>query len=54
LSFRDAADFDRTLPELLGAGARLVSVSPVKETLEDRFLREVGGGEGAREVVGEG
>ncbi|MGH9335752.1 MAG: hypothetical protein ACRD21_18610, partial [Vicinamibacteria bacterium] len=42
LSFRDAAEFDRTLPDLLASGARLVSVSPVKATLEDHFLREVG------------
>jgi hypothetical protein len=41
LSFRDTGDFDALLPQLLSGGARLVSVNPVKETLEDHFLREV-------------
>jgi ABC-2 type transport system ATP-binding protein len=46
LSFRARADFDRTLPLLLENGVRLVSLNPVKETLEDHFIREVqqGGG----------
>jgi ABC-2 type transport system ATP-binding protein len=47
LSFRDRGEFDRTLPLLLSNGVRLVSLNPVKETLEDHFIREVraGGGE---------
>lgn len=47
ISFDDAADFERTLPFLVESGVRLISVTPVKETLEDHFFREVkaGGGE---------
>jgi ABC-2 type transport system ATP-binding protein len=47
LSFPDSPSFERTLPLLLESGVRLVSVTPVKETLEDRFVREVKAG-GAR------
>lgn len=46
LSFTDAPSFDRTLPLFLENGVRLVSVTPVKETLEDRFVREVKAGGG--------
>jgi ABC-2 type transport system ATP-binding protein len=41
LSFLDAPSFERMLPLLLENGVRLISVTPVKETLEDRFVREV-------------
>jgi ABC-2 type transport system ATP-binding protein len=33
---------DRVLSDLTGRGARLVSLNPVRETLEDFFLRQVG------------
>jgi hypothetical protein len=37
--------FEKALPLLIGGGgARLVSVNPVKETLEDHFFREVKAG----------
>jgi ABC-2 type transport system ATP-binding protein len=45
LSFRDRTEFDRTLPRLLEGGVRLLALNAVKETLEDRFLREVKSGE---------
>jgi ABC-2 type transport system ATP-binding protein len=41
LSFRDREEFDRALPLLLENGVRLVSLNPVKESLEDHFIREV-------------
>jgi ABC-2 type transport system ATP-binding protein len=41
ISFPDAPSFERALPLFVESGARLVSVTPVKETLEDRFIREV-------------
>jgi len=44
ISFGDSADFERTLPFLVESGVRLVSVTPVKETLEDHFVREVKAG----------
>jgi ABC-2 type transport system ATP-binding protein len=44
LSFRDTADFERALPVLIEGGARLTSLNPVKETLEDHFVREVKAG----------
>lgn len=44
LSFPDREEFDRTLPLLLENGVRLVSLNPVKETLEDHFIREVATG----------
>jgi ABC-2 type transport system ATP-binding protein len=45
LSFRDRAEFDRALPQLLQSGARLVALNVVKESLEDRFMREVAAGD---------
>jgi ABC-2 type transport system ATP-binding protein len=44
LSFRDREEFDRALPLLLENGVRLVSLNPVKESLEDHFIREVNTG----------
>jgi ABC-2 type transport system ATP-binding protein len=44
---------DRLLTELMAAGATLVSLNPVRETLEDLFVRRVAAvGEGAREEAG--
>jgi ABC-2 type transport system ATP-binding protein len=45
LSFARSEDFDAALPTLLDGGARLVSVAPVKQTLEDHFVHEVSGGD---------
>ncbi len=44
LSFPDIPSFENSVPVLLAGGAHLVSVSPVKETLEDHFFREVKAG----------
>ncbi len=44
LSFPDVPSFERALPLLIEGGAHLVSVNPVKETLEDHFVREVKAG----------
>jgi ABC-2 type transport system ATP-binding protein len=44
ISFPDNPSFEKALPVLLGGGARLLSVNPVKETLEDHFFREVNAG----------
>jgi ABC-2 type transport system ATP-binding protein len=44
ISFPDVPSFEKSLPLLIGGGARLVSVNPVKETLEDHFFREVQAG----------
>jgi ABC-2 type transport system ATP-binding protein len=44
LSFPGRAEFDRSLPLLIENGVRLVSLNPVKETLEDHFIREVRAG----------
>jgi ABC-2 type transport system ATP-binding protein len=44
LSFPDIPSFERALPVLIEGGAHLVSVNPVKETLEDHFFREVKAG----------
>jgi ABC-2 type transport system ATP-binding protein len=44
LSFSDIPSFERALPILIEGGAHLVSVNPVKETLEDHFFREVKAG----------
>jgi ABC-2 type transport system ATP-binding protein len=44
LSFADIPSFERALPILIEGGAHLVSVNPVKETLEDHFFREVKAG----------
>jgi ABC-2 type transport system ATP-binding protein len=44
LSFPDSSSFESALALLLSGGARLVSVNPVKETLEDHFVREVRAG----------
>jgi ABC-2 type transport system ATP-binding protein len=49
IAFPGPKEFDSALPLLLEAGARLVSVNPVKETLEDRFVREIGMGPGEAE-----
>ena len=32
---------DRTLAEMIGQGAQLVSLNPVRETLEDFFVQQV-------------
>ena len=42
LSCSEQAEFDAAAAELIQAGARLLSVTPVKQTLEDFFVREVG------------
>ncbi|HXV61088.1 MAG TPA: hypothetical protein VEK15_10370 [Vicinamibacteria bacterium] len=42
------ADLDALLPRILSDGARLVSVNPVRETLEDHFVREVRAGDGGQ------
>jgi hypothetical protein len=52
-SLRDRSSAGRTpeelLRELVGAGATLVSLNPVRETLEDVFVRRVAAmGDGAR------
>lgn len=49
IAFPGPREFDFALPMLLEGGARLVSVNPVKETLEDRFVREIGMGPGVAE-----
>jgi ABC-2 type transport system ATP-binding protein len=46
VAFATSEDFDAALPRLLEAGARLVSVNRVKETLEEHFVREIGGDAG--------
>jgi ABC-2 type transport system ATP-binding protein len=46
ISFPDVPTFEKALPVLLTGGAHLVSMNPVKETLEDHFLREVKAGAG--------
>jgi ABC-2 type transport system ATP-binding protein len=43
-----AADVNAFLGAALAAGARVVSVSPRKESLEDLFVREASAGPGAR------
>src|SRR5207248_2464017 len=46
---------DRILPELTAAGATLVSVNPIRETLEDFFVEQVTGQsstENGRRTVG--
>jgi ABC-2 type transport system ATP-binding protein len=45
LSFPGRAELDAALPILLQGGARVVSVHPLAETLEDHFVREVASGE---------
>jgi ABC-2 type transport system ATP-binding protein len=37
------ADLDKALAALLGAGARVQSVQPVRQSLEDYFMKEMGG-----------
>jgi ABC-2 type transport system ATP-binding protein len=49
IAFRGSKEFDSALPLLLEGGARLLSVTPVKETLEDHFVREIGMGPGVSE-----
>jgi len=44
ISFPDIPSFEKALPVLIEGGAHLVSVNPVKETLEDHFFREVNAG----------
>jgi len=45
---------DRLLPELLAGGAKLISLNPLHDTLEDFFLKRVAeAGEAAR-ATGEG
>jgi hypothetical protein len=39
---------ERTLAELVGQGAALVSLTPVRDTLEDFFVRQVSGPQPAR------
>jgi ABC-2 type transport system ATP-binding protein len=41
VSFKDAAEFDKALRFFVENRVRLVSATPVKETLEDHFMREV-------------
>ncbi len=41
VSFAEGADFDRLLPAVIEGGARVVSVTPVKQRLEEHFVREV-------------
>jgi ABC-2 type transport system ATP-binding protein len=49
IAFAGPKEFDAALPLLLAGGARVVSVNPVKETLEDRFVREISTGPGVAE-----
>jgi ABC-2 type transport system ATP-binding protein len=49
ISFPGRAELDAALPVLLGSGARVVSVNPLAETLEDHFVREIGAGKEAAE-----
>ena len=42
LSCAGQADFDAAAAELMQGGGRLLSVTPVKQTLEDLFVRKVG------------
>jgi hypothetical protein len=41
LEFSDAEEVDEALVLLRSNGVRLVSVNPVKQTLEEYFVREV-------------
>ncbi len=43
VSFDDEATADRAVRETLAAGARLVSLTPHRETLEDFFVRRLEG-----------
>lgn len=44
IAFSEPSEFDASLELLTGDGARLVSVTPVKQTLEEHFVRELGKG----------
>jgi hypothetical protein len=39
---------ERTLAELVGQGASLVSLTPMRDTLEDFFVRQVSGAQPSR------
>ena len=41
LELTGSAAPDRLLAELLGCGATLVSLNPIRETLEDFFVKQV-------------
>jgi len=43
--FARREDFDAALPPLISGGARLLSVTPVKQSLEEHFFAEVSGAE---------
>ena len=45
LEFADSKQFDEALGIIQSNGARLISVTPVKRTLEDHFLQEVAASE---------
>ena len=42
VAFAEPADFDASLELLSSNGARVISVTPVKQTLEDHFVKELG------------
>jgi ABC-2 type transport system ATP-binding protein len=50
----DEGALARAIVAVDAAGARILSVQPVRESLEDHFLREVGGEEGGGNPWGEG
>jgi ABC-2 type transport system ATP-binding protein len=53
LELPGSASPTRELNDIVGCGARLVSLNPIRETLEDAFVRHVGGQEGQVGQVGQ-
>jgi ABC-2 type transport system ATP-binding protein len=49
----DERDLGRTVAAVEAAGGRILSVQPVRETLEDYFFREMGGAAGGASAWGE-
>jgi hypothetical protein len=50
----DERDLGRTVAAVEAAGGRILSVQPVRETLEDYFFRETGAALGGASAWGEG
>jgi ABC-2 type transport system ATP-binding protein len=50
----DERDLGRTVAAVEAAGGRILSVQPVRETLEDYFFREMGASAGGASAWGEG
>jgi ABC-2 type transport system ATP-binding protein len=50
----DEPDLGRTVAAVEAAGGRILSVQPVRETLEDYFFREMGAAAGGASAWGEG